>query len=138
MDDILRRLGKRIREIRIRRGFGSQENFADYCKMHRTFLGHLETGRKDFRLTTIIRVADGLGITLGELFAGLETEEPLKLKPGNRRGRPDLSRLRKELAVLERSLGRIKDLAGDPPSARVKIAKAAPTAKTRRTSKERT
>ena len=118
------------------RGFGSQENFADYCKMHRTFLGHLETGRKDFRLTTIIRVADGLGITLGELFAGLETEQPFKLRPGIRRGRPDLSRLRKELAVLERSLGRIKELAGDPPGVTVKTAKAAPTAKTQRTSKK--
>jgi transcriptional regulator with XRE-family HTH domain len=105
--------------------------------MHRTFLGHLETGRKDFRLTTIIRVADALGITLGELFAGLETEEPFKSKRGNRLGRPDLSRLRKELAVLERSLGRVKDLACDPPSARVKTAKAAPTTKTRRTSKKR-
>lgn len=56
MEDILRRLGKHTREIRIQRGFGSQEEFVDYCKMHRTFLGHLETERKDSRLTTIIRV----------------------------------------------------------------------------------
>jgi hypothetical protein len=55
-------------------GSAAQEEFADYCKMHRTFLGHLETGRKDFRLTTIIRVADALGVTLQEPSAGLETE----------------------------------------------------------------
>jgi transcriptional regulator with XRE-family HTH domain len=58
VDDILKRLGLRIREIRVQRGFASQEAFADYCKMHRTFLGHLETGRKDFRLSTLIRVSE--------------------------------------------------------------------------------
>ena len=61
MEDTLRRLGQRIRELRIARGFKSQEEFADYCKMHRTFLGHLETGRKDFRLTTVIRHRPSIG-----------------------------------------------------------------------------
>jgi transcriptional regulator with XRE-family HTH domain len=63
VEDYLRRLGRRIRELRIERGFGSQEDFADYLKMHRTFIGHLETGRKDFRVTTVIRVAEALGVT---------------------------------------------------------------------------
>ena len=80
MEDTYCRLGERIREVRIQRGFKSQEEFADYWKMHRTMLGHLETGRKDFRLTTIIRLADALGVTLAELFAGVESGEPFKLK----------------------------------------------------------
>jgi transcriptional regulator with XRE-family HTH domain len=57
-----------------------QEALADYLKMHRTFIGHLETGRKDFRLTTLIRVAEALGVPLSELFTGLESGASLKAK----------------------------------------------------------
>jgi transcriptional regulator with XRE-family HTH domain len=110
VDDILKRLGQRIREIRIRRGFASQEAFADYCKMHRTFIGHLETGRKDFRLTTIIRVADALGVTLSELFAGAEREERFKSKLTNP-GTPDPHRLRQELDILERTVHSLREIA---------------------------
>ena len=110
MDDILKRLGQRIREIRIQRGFVSQETFADYCKLHRTFVGHLETGRKDFRLTTIIRVTDALGVTLSELFAGVERGEPFKSK----RARPnalDPQRVLQELEALERAVRNLRELA---------------------------
>jgi transcriptional regulator with XRE-family HTH domain len=109
VDDILRQLGKRIRELRIRGGFASQEAFADYCKMHRTFLGHLETGRKDFRLTTIIRVADALGVTLSELFAGLERGEAFKSKRIHSRA-PDPDRVRQEFAALERTIRNLRAL----------------------------
>ena len=110
MNDILKRLGQRIREIRIRRGFASQEAFADYCKMHRTFLGHLETGRKDFRLTSIIRVADALGVTLAELFAGVERGEPFKSKR-TRSSTLDPYRMRQELEILERTVRNLRELA---------------------------
>jgi transcriptional regulator with XRE-family HTH domain len=110
VDDILKRLGLRIREIRVQRGFASQEAFADYCKMHRTFLGHLETGRKDFRLSTLIRVSEALGVTLSELFEGVERGEPVKV----RRTRPaalDPHRVRQELDILERSIRNLRELA---------------------------
>jgi transcriptional regulator with XRE-family HTH domain len=109
VEDILRLLGRRIREIRVKRGFASQEQFADYCGMHRTFLGHLETGRKDFRLTTIIRVAQSLGVTLQDLFAGLETGEPVKSSRSKRSG-PDMVGLRRELATMERAFTKLKEL----------------------------
>jgi hypothetical protein len=79
--------------------------------MHRTFLGHLETGRKDFRLTTIIRVAQALGVTLQELFAGLEAGQPFELKKQKRRAVPDVERILKELAGLERGVQRLKEIA---------------------------
>jgi len=104
----LRSLGRRIREIRIQRGFKSQEEFADYCKMHRTFLGHLETGRKDFRLTTVIRVAEALGVTLQELFAGLETGESRPLRKVASAGKSRA--ILRELSALERSVDKLKDL----------------------------
>ena len=109
MEELLIRLGRRIRELRIEKGFRSQEEFADYCKMHRTFLGHLETGRKDFRLTTIIRVAQALGVTMQDLFAGLESGEPFKSRP--RRQQLDSQGILRELATVEQSVQRIKSLA---------------------------
>ena len=77
--------------------------------MHRTFLGHLETGRKDFRLTTIIRVADALGVTLSELFAGLERGEAFKSKRRHARP-PDPDRVRHELTVLESTIRNLRAL----------------------------
>lgn len=113
MDDFLKRLGQPIREIRIQRGLALQEAFADYCKRHRTFLGHLETGRKDFRLTTIIRVADALGVALSELFAGVERGEPFKSKRTDP-GKLDPNRVRQELEVLERAVHKLKELLENP------------------------
>jgi transcriptional regulator with XRE-family HTH domain len=107
VEEILRRLGLRIREIRIQRGFKSQEEFADYCKLHRTFIGHLETGRKDFRLTTVIRVTEALGITLEEIFAGLESGKPLKTTRRRIRG-SDLDAVAREVSALERGIQRLK------------------------------
>jgi len=109
VEAILQRLGRRIREIRIQRGFRSQEEFADYCKMHRTFLGHLETGRKDFRLTTIIRIAHALGVTMAELFTGVETGEPVESKARLSR-LADLDRVRREIETLERSVQRLRKI----------------------------
>jgi transcriptional regulator with XRE-family HTH domain len=85
VEEILRRLGQRIRELRRERGFTSQDTLADYLKMHRTFIGHLETGRKDFRMTTMIRVAEALGVTLSELFVGIEAGEPFRHTHGRKR-----------------------------------------------------
>lgn len=127
MEDILKRLGSRIREIRIQRGFKSQEEFADYCHMHRTFLGHLETGRKDFRLTTVIRVAHALGVTLQDLFAGIEAGEPHKPKKAAPNRASDLERISKEVATLERSIQRLRRIAAQsrplPTAARTKARK---------------
>ena len=83
--------------------------------MHRTFLGHLETGRKDFRLTTLIRVADALGATLSELFEGLEGGEPLKLR-NPRSGVLYQRRLLKELAAVEQGVQKIKEIASSAAS----------------------
>lgn len=114
MEEILRRLGRRIREIRIQRGFKSQEEFADYCKLHRTFVGHLETGRKDFRLTTVIRVAEALGVTLEELFAGLEKGVPFRARRLVRPV-PDNAGLMRELERLEHNVQNLKAIATASP-----------------------
>lgn len=92
----------------MQRGFTSQEAFADYLKVHRTFIGHLETGRKDFRLTTLVRIAEALEVPLADLFIGLEADKPVKLKlTADVGGRSALVR---ELQAIERSVHKMKDL----------------------------
>jgi transcriptional regulator with XRE-family HTH domain len=119
VDEILQRLGHRIRDIRIQRGFKSQEEFADYCKLHRTFVGHLETGRKDFRLTTIIRVAEVLGVTMQDLFAGIETGKSEKsLRNKTRTRGADSAAIARELSALEQSVERLKELYPTPGAKR--------------------
>jgi transcriptional regulator with XRE-family HTH domain len=45
----------------------SQEEFAEFVGMHRTQYGAIEQGVKDCRLSTLLRVSDGLGIELWKL-----------------------------------------------------------------------
>ena len=108
MDETFRRLGQRIRDIRVQRGFASQEALADYLKVHRTFVGHLETGRKDFRLTTIIRIAEALEVPLADLFLDPETDKPSKLR--RRAGSGDRAAILRELEVVEHSVQKLKAL----------------------------
>jgi transcriptional regulator with XRE-family HTH domain len=107
VEQIFQRLGQRIRDVRVQRGFTSQEAFADYLKVHRTFVGHLETGRKDFRLTTLIRIAEALEVPLADLFVGLEVDRPFKLKRTGAGGRAAILR---ELDTVERSVQKVKAL----------------------------
>jgi len=109
LEDILKRLGQRIRQIRVSRGFTSQEALAGFLKMHRTFIGHLETGRKDFRVTTLIRVAAALDVSLSDLFADVDTAERPK-GARHAKGSAGQFALLKEISVLEDSVRRLKGL----------------------------
>ena len=64
------RLGKRIRELRLARGF-AQEAFADACGLHRTHISLLERGQLDAKMGTLLKVAKVLEITLSELLKGV-------------------------------------------------------------------
>jgi transcriptional regulator with XRE-family HTH domain len=108
VDQTFKRLGQRIRAVRVQRGFTSQEAFADYLKVHRTFVGHLETGRKDFRLSTLIRIAEALEVSLADLFTGLEADKPLTLK--RKTGTGGRSAILHELEAVERSVHKMKAL----------------------------
>jgi transcriptional regulator with XRE-family HTH domain len=63
-------LGKRIRELRTRAGF-SQEKFALYIGMDRTYFASVEAGRRNISICNIKKIADGLGVSLSELFEEL-------------------------------------------------------------------
>lgn len=53
--------GKTVRKLREDQGY-SQETFADYAGIHRTYLGGIERGERNPTLTTIHRLAKALKI----------------------------------------------------------------------------
>jgi DNA-binding XRE family transcriptional regulator len=62
--------GERLRELRNRQGL-SQDALAHATDIHSTAVGRMERGAREPRLTTILRLARGLGIPPGELLNDL-------------------------------------------------------------------
>ena len=63
--------GVRVRALRRTTGL-SQEHFADRVGVSRTHMGKIETGKANPTLEIIVRLAQGLDLTLAELFATLD------------------------------------------------------------------
>lgn len=63
-------LGLRIKELRGKTGL-SQEKFALKIGMDRTYFASVEAGRRNIAIVNIKKIADGLGVSLSELFEGL-------------------------------------------------------------------
>lgn len=65
-----RLFGDRLRELRRERGW-TQEQLAEAAGMDRSFIADIERGARFPGLERCWRIADGLGITLSEMFDGL-------------------------------------------------------------------
>ena len=63
-------LGLRIKELRNKIGL-RQEKFALKIGMDRTYYASVEAGHRNIAIINIKKIADGLDITLSELFEGL-------------------------------------------------------------------
>ncbi len=124
VQNVQRSLGRRIRELRTKRGW-TQEQFAEFCGLHRTYMGHVERGEKNVSLSTVLRVANGLGIRISALF-GRSQEIPAP-GPGawgkQTLHRMDVSRLldelqdqRQAMKQMVRELSRCLRRFGDPIS----------------------
>lgn len=66
-------LGEAVRRLRAKKDF-SQEAFASHAGISRTYMSEIERGVTNVSLETIGRVAEGLGISLGELFREVDVE----------------------------------------------------------------
>ena len=64
------KLGTRIRELRNQIGI-SQEKFALSIEMDRTYFASVESGKRNVAICNIKKIADGLGVSLSELFKDL-------------------------------------------------------------------
>ena len=67
---IMQKLGKRIQELRKTKGL-SQEKFALRIEMDRTYFASVESGKRNVSLLNIKKIADGLGVTISELFENI-------------------------------------------------------------------
>lgn len=66
-------LGRRIRQLRVERGL-TQETLGFEAGLHRTYVGHVERGEKNVSAMNLFKLADGLGVELQELFAGVPVD----------------------------------------------------------------
>ena len=72
---IRKQFGQKLRKLRKEKTDLSQEEFAYSINMDRTYYSSVENGQRNISLLNIQKIANGLGITLEELFKGLENEE---------------------------------------------------------------
>jgi transcriptional regulator with XRE-family HTH domain len=70
MEDIRIRFGRALRSRRGKLGM-SQEEFADYCGLDRTYVGGIERGERNVSLVNIEKLARALHISLSELFRSI-------------------------------------------------------------------
>ncbi len=63
-------LGNRIRKLRQHTGL-SQEKFALKIGMDRSYFASVEAGKRNIAIVNIKKIADGLNVTLSELFKEL-------------------------------------------------------------------
>jgi transcriptional regulator with XRE-family HTH domain len=67
--DLKEKIGKRITELRKEKKL-SQQKFAYEADIERSFLSHVEKGRKNISIGTLEKVLTGLQISVKEFFDG--------------------------------------------------------------------
>jgi transcriptional regulator with XRE-family HTH domain len=77
---LLRRLGHVIRILRKQTGL-SQERFGFSIGVHRTYMGHLERGTANPTVKVLHLVAQGLGISVSDLFTAAMIENSGESEP---------------------------------------------------------
>ena len=65
--DIKARIGIRVKELRDTRKM-SQDALAYSINMSRSYLAEVETGKRNISVQNIVRLAEGLGVTVKEFF----------------------------------------------------------------------
>lgn len=68
--DIQKSLGLKVQQLRKEKGL-SQEKFALSIDMDRTYFASVEAGKRNISIKNIQKIADGLGVSLSELFESL-------------------------------------------------------------------
>lgn len=67
---VRKRLGERIQNLRYSIGL-SQEKFALKIDMDRSYFASVEAGKRNVSICNLHRIANGLEISLSELFKGI-------------------------------------------------------------------
>ena len=72
---IRKQFGSKLKKLRVSNTQLSQEEFAYSINMDRTYYSSVENGKRNISLLNIEKIANGLGITLEELFRNIEQED---------------------------------------------------------------
>jgi transcriptional regulator with XRE-family HTH domain len=67
-EEVLKKLGERIKSLRISKGYSSYEYFAYEHNISRAQFGRYERG-EDLRFSTLIRIIKAFDMTLEEFFS---------------------------------------------------------------------
>lgn len=72
--DIVKVFGNNLRKFRLALGL-SQEEFAEKCGLHRTYISSIERFQRNISIENVQRIADALGIESYKLFIEDNGEE---------------------------------------------------------------
>lgn len=75
---VLRRMGRRIAELRVARGM-TQEGFAEHAKVSARWVQVLESGRQNLSVKVLVRLANLLRVDPAELLAR-PSEQPARVR----------------------------------------------------------
>jgi len=64
----IKKMGARIKSLRIQQGYANYDAFAFEHKIHRSQYGRYEKG-EDLKFSSLLKVINALGITLEEFFS---------------------------------------------------------------------
>lgn len=67
-NNILKNFGKRVKEIRLKKGITSQIDLASKAGLDRTYIGGIERGERNIGLKNIEKIAKALNVNISELF----------------------------------------------------------------------
>lgn len=65
------KFGENLKKLRKERDL-SQEDFADKCGLHRTYIGGLERGERNPTLSTMVRIAKTFEINISQLLKDIK------------------------------------------------------------------
>lgn len=68
----LERIGKRLKEMRVAKGYTSYRQFADAFEFEPKSIWRLEEGKTDFKYSSLKRVLEALGTTVSEFYRNLD------------------------------------------------------------------
>lgn len=68
MATVREKLGKRIKQLRIKQGL-TQEKLAESAKIDYSYLNLIESGKRNPSIKVVVKIARALRVSLSELFA---------------------------------------------------------------------
>ncbi len=68
--NVYEQLARRVRTLRNKKGW-SQEELADRCDLHRTYISHIENAKREISVETLCKIANEFGITPSELMKSI-------------------------------------------------------------------